>query len=231
MRLPEAMRANLWRLALAGVIPALGFLTYFWTQDRPTAPLIIALALVCFVDVSSLVIVLARRRRQLLCDRPSIALAIFFGSLLFVPALWQLDFLWSFGLYVLLVGSFHLLVFLLLVLLLTPVAFRSSSLYFSLIERLGLFSVLLLLSGAIVNAAWMGLVYNRLYFSQDTVLDFIPFIPFGQWVLDVKWGDETGALLGGASLWHLQVVWFLFALVAWSSAALAYRRAARLLAA
>jgi len=232
MRLPEVFRANLWLLAPAGVVAALGSLTYRWTQDRPPVPLLIVLALVCFLDVSGLAVVLALRRRQLLHDRPAIPLAIFFVSLLVVATLWwPADFLGYFFLYTFLVGSFHLLIFFLLALLLIPVVFRSSSLYFSLIERIGLFSVLLLLSGAIANAVWMGLVYNRLYFSQDTVVDFFPFIPFGQWVLDVKWGDETGALLGGTSLWHVQVVWLLFALIAWGSAALAYRRAARWLAA
>jgi hypothetical protein len=226
------MRANLWLLALAGVIAVLGSLTYRWTQDRPPVPLLIALALVCFLDVSSLAVVLALRRRQLWRDRPSIPLAIFFVSLLVLAALWwHTEVFGHFFLYTFLAGSFHLLVFFLLALLLIPVIFRSSSLYFSLIERIGLFSVLLLLSGALANSAWMALIYDRLYFSQDTVVDFFPFIPFGQWVLDVKWGDETGALLGGASLWHVQVVWLLFALLAWGSAALAYRRTARLLAA
>src|SRR5215213_5752542 len=199
MRIPEACRANLWLLPPAGVIAAVGSITYAWTRDRPAVPLLIALALVCFLDVSSLVAVLALRRRQLLRDRPAIPLAILFVSLLVVATLWRpIYFLGHFFLYTFLVGSFHLLVFFLLALLLIPVVFRSSSLYFSLIERVGLFSALLLLSGALANSAWMALIYDRLYFSQDTVVDFFPFIPFGQWVLDVKWGNEPAARLVGA---------------------------------
>ena len=70
-------------------------------------------------------------------------------------------------------------------------------------------------------------MYDRLYYSQDTVIDCFAFIPFGQWVLDQEWGGETGALLAGAELWHLQALWLLFAALAWGTAALVYRRVAR----
>src|SRR5215210_5823361 len=89
MRLPEVFRANLWLLAPAGVVAALGSLTYRWTQDRPPVPLLIVLALVCFLDVSGLAVVLALRRRRLLHDRPSIPIAVFFVSLLVVATLWR----------------------------------------------------------------------------------------------------------------------------------------------
>jgi hypothetical protein len=232
MRIPEAVRANLWLLALAGVLFTVGSLTWLWMQNNPPEPLLNVLAVVCFLAASSLAAALLARRRQLLRDRPSIPLTIAILSFLSMPAVWMhLEVLWTMGLYVLWVGSFHLLVFLLLALLLAPIALRSSTRYFFLVERIGLFSALLLLSGAITNLLWMGIVYNRLYYSQDTVVDFYPFIPFGQWVLDVRFGDETGALMGGVALWHVQAVWLLFALIAWGGAVFGYRWTARWLAA
>jgi hypothetical protein len=206
-------------------------MTLPWADNHPPVPLLTALSWVCFLAVSSLLVALALRRRQLLRDRLSLSLATLAVCLLFILSLWRPTLIpeaSSFGLYLLVAGSFHLLIFLLLALLLSPLAFvRSSARYLSLIERIGLFSALLLLTGAVLNNVWMVLVYDRLYYSQDTVVDCFAFIPFGQWVLDQEWGGETGALLAGAELWHLQALWLLFAALAWGTAAVVYRRVVR----
>jgi len=234
MKIPDILRAHVWWLALAGALAAVLGVTLPWTRNSPPEPLVTVFSWSCFLAASGLLAVLALRRRQLLRDRPSIALALllvcgFLALLLWHPrpghGIAELYF------YVLVAGAFHLLTFLLLALLLAPVSFvRSPERYLSLLERIGLFSALLLLSGAFLNVAWMRLVYDRFYYSQDTVVDWFAFIPFGQWVLDMKWGDETGALLRGAELWHLQGLWLLFAVLAWGTAALGYRRIVRLLA-
>lgn len=235
MRIPEALRASSWWGALASAIVAVLGVTLPWMRNSPPEPLLTVLGWGCFLAASSFLIVLARRRRQLLRDRPSIVLTFLFVYLLVALILWRP--LPNLGIgsvyfYLLIAGAFHLVAFLLLALLLSPIAWvRSPDRYLFLIERIGLFSVLLLLTGAILNAAWMMLVYERFYYSQDTVVDWFAFIPFGQWVLDVKWGDETGALLAGAKLWHLQALWLLFAALAWGTAALVYRRVVRFLAA
>lgn len=235
MRIPDIWRANAWWLVLAGALVAAFGVTLPWTRNSPSEPLLDVLSWGCFLAVSSLLTVLVLRRRQLLRDRPSIGLAFPFVGILVALSLWNplpIRGISSLYLYFVVAGAFHLVMFLLLALLLAPVAFvRSPDRYLSLIERAGLFSALLLLSGAILNSAWMMLVYERFYYSQDTVVDWFPFIPFGQWVLDVRWGDETGALLGGAELWHLQGLWLLFAVLAWGTAALGYRRIVRWLAA
>lgn len=234
MRIPDTLRANVWWLALADALAAVLGLTLPWTRSSPPEPLLAMFSWACFLAASGLLVVLALRRRQLLRDRPSVALTflsvcVFLALLLWHPhptgrGIAELYF------YVLVAGAFHLLTFLLLALLLAPLAFvRSPGRYLSLLERIGLFSVLLLLSGAVLNVVWMTLVYGRFYSSQDTVVDWFAFIPFGQWVLDVKWGNETGALLGGAELWHLQALWLLFSGLAWGTAALGYRRIVRLL--
>lgn len=234
MRVLGALRANLWWLALASAVVVVRLVTLPWSYNSPPEPLFTVLSWVCFLAVSSLLVVLALQRRQLLRERSSIPLAIL--SICLVVALSLVypllipDIL-SFGIYFLVAGSFHLLSFLLLALLLSPIAFvRSPARYLFLIERIGLFSALLLLTGAMLNAVWMVLVFDKLYYSQDVVIDCYPFIPFGQWVLDQEWGGETGALLAGTDLWHLQALWLLFATLAWGSAALFYRRASRLLA-
>jgi hypothetical protein len=233
VRIPEVLRANVWWLALASAIVAAGLVTLPWADNHPPDPLFTVLAWSCFLAVSALLIVLVLRRSQLLRDRPSLSLAFLAFCLLVALSLWRpllIPDVLSFGIYFIFAGAFHVASFVLLALLLSPIAFRSSARYFFLIERIGLFSVLLLLTGALLNAAWMVLVYQRLYYSQDTVVDCFAFIPFGRWVLDTEWGGQTGALLAGAELWHLQALWLLFAALAWGSAALIYRRVARLLA-
>jgi len=226
----DALSANAWWLALTSAIVAVALLTLPWAKEQPPNFLLTTLAWSSFLALSAFLVVLAHRRRQLLRDRPWVPLALFSVCLLVGLSLWRpplipgLDHL---TFYFLVAGAFHVVTFLLLALLLSPIVIRSAARYIFLIERIGLFSALLLLTGAIVNAAWMALVYQRLYYSQDTLVDCFAFIPFGQWVLDVRWGDETGALLAGAELWHLQVLWLLFAALAWGTAALIYRLAVR----
>jgi hypothetical protein len=70
----------------------------------------------------------------------------------------------------------------------------------------------------------MLLAYERWYVSADTVVDFLPFIPFGQWVLDFKYGSFQGHLLNGAHLWQLQLLWLSLAGVTWASSVAIYRR-------
>jgi hypothetical protein len=237
MRILEALRANAWWLAVASAIVAVRPLTMPWANNHPPVPFLTVLSWGCFLAVSSLLVIVAIRRRQLLRDRPSIPLALLSVCLFFAVSLWgpllvpEMKIL-SIDIYFLFAGAFHLVIFLLIALLLSPVAFiQSSARYLFLIERIGLFSGFLLLTGAILNAAWMLLVYQRFYYSQDTVVDCYTFIPFGQWVLDQEWSGEAGALLAGSELWHLQALWVLFAALAWGAAAFLYRRAARLLAA
>jgi hypothetical protein len=229
----EALRAHAWWLALASAIVAVLPVTLAWANNQPPEPFLTVLSWGCFLAVSGLLAVVVLRRRQLLRDRPSLSLVAFSICCLFTLLLWRpllIPDVLSFSIYFLFGGAFHLMTFLLLALLLSPIAFlRSSARYLFLIERIGLFSGLLLLIGAILNALWMVLVYQRLYYSQDTLVDCFPFIPFGQWVLDVEWGGKTGALFAGAKLWHLQALWLLFAAVAWGTTMLVYRRVARLL--
>lgn len=235
MRRPDTLRTIPWVLALAALIALLGRMTLPWASGNSTHPLEPVLFLAGFLLGTGCVVVLSVRRRRLLEEHPALPLAALAVCVLSALSLWPPllgEVLSEYGLYLLFVGPVHLGIFLLIALLLAPLAFvRSPARYGSLIERLALFSGLLLFVGALCNVAWMELVYRRFYFSQDTVVDFLPFLPFGQWVLEVEWAGQPGGLLNGAALWHLQALWLLFAVLAWGATALAYRRMTRQLAA
>jgi hypothetical protein len=126
--------------------------------------------------------------------------------------------------YVLLVGAFHALLVGAAALVLTPrLALSGWRKYLRTLRRFLLFNALLLAFGILGNAIWMAFVYGHRYISQDTVVDFFPFIPFGQWALNVEWGGKTGSLLNGASLWELRGLWALVAGPVWVSTVLIYR--------
>ena len=86
---------------------------------------------------------------------------------------------------------------------------RLSDLYFN-------FNFFLLLWGCVGNWVFMSIAYDRFYVSQDTVIDWFAFIPFGQWVLNQTLdGQHAGYLTGGATLWQLRLIWFAVAAPVW----------------
>jgi hypothetical protein len=84
------------------------------------------------------------------------------------------------------------------------------------------FNVCFFITAGLVNGLWSCLVFGRLYWSTDYVFDFTPFWPVTQRVLDARFGDQVGGLVG-ISLFQLQVLWFLFAISAWVVAFIFYR--------
>lgn len=87
-------------------------------------------------------------------------------------------------------------------------------------DRAALFNALLLSLGCAANSIWMVTIYERWYTSADTVVDFLPFLPFGQWVLDQEFGGARGRLLGGATLRQLQALWLAVAAPVWAGSVL-----------
>jgi hypothetical protein len=85
------------------------------------------------------------------------------------------------------------------------------------------FASIFLLVGCIGNSVFMLVTYERMYVSRDTVVDFFPFIPFGQWVLNAEWAGQRGTLLNGASLRQIQLIWAAIAAAVWSASVLIYR--------
>jgi len=127
--------------------------------------------------------------------------------------------------YILMVGSCHAIVVGISALVFVPrLSQRGCAAYILSIWRVLLFNTLLLLAGVLANGFWMTFIYDHMYVSQDTTVDFIPFIPFGQWVLNMEWGGKTGILLNGTKLWQLRAIWLLMAFVVWLSTVSLYRR-------
>ena len=80
----------------------------------------------------------------------------------------------------------------------------------------GVFNLVLLIWGCLGNYIFMSLAYEKMYVSVDTFVDWYPFIPFGQWVLDQGFGgDSHGRLLGNATLGELRLLWLALAAPVW----------------
>jgi hypothetical protein len=85
-----------------------------------------------------------------------------------------------------------------------------------------LFAILLSTASALFNALWSCLIWGHLYFSTDYLVDFFPFWPITQRVIDAEFGGMRGQLLG-VSLFQVQLVWLLFASGTWTATILFYR--------
>jgi hypothetical protein len=119
-----------------------------------------------------------------------------------------------------------------ILLLLIPIGFiKGWVLYSKFLLHIILFNVSLLFFGCIGNSIWMLLTYNKLYVSADTVVDYFPFYPFGQWVLDQTFGSFRGNLLGSGSVSQLQIIWVAITSFVWSSAIAVHIRLRRILVA
>jgi hypothetical protein len=95
--------------------------------------------------------------------------------------------------------------------------------YRRLVGRSLVFGSVFLVAGCIDNSVFMLVAYERMYVSRDTVVDFFPFIPFGQWVLDSEFAGRRGQLLNGASLRQIQLLWAAIAAPVWCSTIWFYR--------
>lgn len=126
------------------------------------------------------------------------------------------------GLYFVLVGLFHLAIFLVGGLAFAPIAIRQRDVFLRRVGRLGLFLGLALIVGSVANGVWSCAIWGRLYVSTDYVFDFTPFWPITQKVIDAPFANLRGQLLG-VSLLQLQLVWFLFAACTWTVCIFLYR--------
>src|SRR5690606_17432133 len=77
------------------------------------------------------------------------------------------------------------------------------------------FNLLFVVVCAFFNLLWSYTVWGRVYFSTDYVTDFSPFWPITQRYIELPFGEMTGAIFPGFSIWHVHVIWFLFAFAAW----------------
>ena len=99
--------------------------------------------------------------------------------------------------YLLVVGLIEAAVLACAATVLAPVAFHSGlRLYGRRLSRLCVFAVVLLAWGCAGNQVWCATVRDHLYVNPDSIVEFIPFIPPGRWVLDEVCG---GHLVRGAT--------------------------------
>ena len=73
----------------------------------------------------------------------------------------------------------------------------------------------LLALGCLGHWVWLSITWHKLYVSVDRLVDFYPFIPFGQWVLDQGFGNMRGRLLNDTSLWELRLIWAAISIPVW----------------
>ncbi len=92
---------------------------------------------------------------------------------------------------------------------LTPASWRQ------LISAYLVFNAFLLIWGCLGHYTFLAATYGKLYVSMDRIVDWFPFIPFGQWVLDQTLYGPRGYLIGDTSLWQLRVIWAAVAIPVW----------------
>jgi hypothetical protein len=66
--------------------------------------------------------------------------------------------------------------------------------------------------GIPANSLFTGLLRGRAYVAADPLVDWIPWFPSGDWILDKGCG---GRYLSGWSTWPLRAAWAVFALPTW----------------
>ena len=123
-------------------------------------------------------------------------------------------------------GAVHIAAFFAGSLVIAALSWRRRGILMRRIRRFGLFLALLLAAGSIFNGVWSCAVWGRLYYSTDYVLDFTPFWPITQSVIDTPFGDQRGRLFG-VTLTQLNMVWLLFSLGTWGGTMLMYREVLR----
>jgi hypothetical protein len=105
---------------------------------------------------------------------------------------------------------------LLIALFFFPFAQRFSNTSFPRLLRAYLvFNAFMLFWGCFGHYTFHSITFGRLYVSADRVVDWFPFIPFGQWVLDQSLGQQRGHLIGTATLWQLRLIWLAVAAPVW----------------
>lgn len=133
--------------------------------------------------------------------------------------------------YLMIMGMLQGVLLLAAIVLLLPMVLlkHGSSFYKHFVCHAAIFNILFLIFGCLGNSAWMLLTYNRLYVSADTVVDYFPFYPFGQWILDVTFGDFKGHLIGPGTIVNLRIIWAAITCFVWSATIASHLKIAKLL--
>lgn len=82
-------------------------------------------------------------------------------------------------------------------------------------RRIATFAGILVVCGVPANLLFVLAFRDRYYVTADPIVDWMPWIPSGNWILDVTCG---GHYLGGASVVTLRIAWALLAVPTCGSA-------------
>jgi hypothetical protein len=89
-------------------------------------------------------------------------------------------------------------------------------------RSIAVFAAILVVCGIPANLVFVLALRDRYYVAADPIVDWLPWLPSGDWVLDVPCG---GRYLEGASATTLRVAWALLAVPTWGVTFLICRRA------
>jgi len=78
-----------------------------------------------------------------------------------------------------------------------------------------IFNCMLLFWGCLGHYVFTAITVGKMYVSADRVVDWYPFIPFGQWVINNTFDGWPGHLIGGTPLWQLRAIWAVIAAPVW----------------
>ncbi len=125
--------------------------------------------------------------------------------------------------HIMFLGVAYIVIFLLGAIVLAPLSPRKFPVYCHRLRKLALFLVALVVVGAFFDFLWTAFIWDRLYYSTDYCgLDFRPFMPITQSVIDAPWGLGRGYLIG-ITLFQLNLIWSAFALGTWVTTIAVYR--------
>lgn len=89
-------------------------------------------------------------------------------------------------------------------------------------RRVAVFAGILVLCGIPANLVFVLGLRDRYYVAADPIVDWMPWLPSGDWILDVPCG---GRYLGAGSVTTLRTAWALLAVPTWGAALFIYRLA------
>lgn len=120
-------------------------------------------------------------------------------------------------LYVLFIGTVVIILFFIGSILLFLFSRKSVGVLRKRIGHFGLFLLLFLIVGSLVNGVWSCLIYGHIYDSRDYVVDFMPFWP-------VAMNPDLPRVEGyGTTLTEVNAIWFAFAIFTWAVTVVLYR--------
>jgi hypothetical protein len=91
-------------------------------------------------------------------------------------------------------------------------------------RRLAMVCVAAFVLGAPASLAFTAAMRYHFYVPGDPIVDWLPFIPSGAWVIDPAFG---GRFVNGGSPWLLRWAWLILAVPVWSGAVVVERHLAR----